>query len=64
MENKVEEAIIQESAINPRNNKVGRFYLPPHRPYQLKVEKSVNLWRMTDMKTSRYSEEQIIGFLK
>jgi putative transposase len=30
----------------------------------MKVEKSVNLWRMTDMKTSRYSEEQIIGFLK
>jgi putative transposase len=31
---------------------------------QLEVEKSVNLWRMTDMKKSRYSEEQIIGFLK
>lgn len=30
----------------------------------MEVEKSVNLWRMTDMKTSRYSEEQIIGFLK
>jgi putative transposase len=35
-----------------------------NQPYQIKVEKSVNLWRMTDMKKSRYSEEQIIGFLK
>jgi hypothetical protein len=36
----------------------------PNQPYQSEVEKSVKSWRMTDMKKSRYSEEQIIGFLK
>jgi hypothetical protein len=38
--------------------------LPPASPTNCKVEKSVNLWRMMDMKKSRFSEEQIIGFLK
>ena len=28
------------------------------------AEKSVNLWKMTDVKKCRYGEEQIIGFLK
>ena len=36
----------------------------PHRPYQLRVEKSVKPWRKTDVKKSRFSEEQNIGFRK
>ena len=38
--------------------------LPPYLPYRLEIRKSAILWRMTDMKRSRYSEEHIIGFLK
>ncbi len=35
-----------------------------YRPYQPRVEKSVKPWGMSDMMKSRFSEEQIIGFLK
>ena len=36
----------------------------PVRPYQLNGTKPVNLWRMTDMKKTRLTDEKIIGFLK
>jgi len=35
--------------------------IAPRIPYHLEVEKSVKLWRMTDMKKSRSREEEIIG---
>ena len=33
-------------------------------PNQLKGTKSVNPWRMTDMKKTRFTDGQIIGFLR
>ena len=40
------------------------YWPAPTQPYHLRVEKSVKLWRMTDMKKSRFTEEQTIDFLR
>ena len=53
-----------QEAVTVHSDQGSQFDLPPRQPYQSEVEKSVKSWRMTDMKKSRYSEEQIIGFLK